>query len=70
MNEISKVTLFQFHKVRLKVLKEAVQKEYLCKFQFHKVRLKACSSVHIGFLKRQFQFHKVRLKGNRTYLAG
>ena len=55
------ITLFQFHKVRLKGIgTKALAEDDM--FQFHKVRLKAGLRV---FPKSclMFQFHKVRLKG-------
>ena len=56
------VSEFQFHKVRLKEIREALEQvEKL--FQFHKVRLKAPARRQDRRQHVAFQFHKVRLKG-------
>ena len=53
--------MFQFHKVRLKVIERDNMAPVLRLFQFHKVRLKV--RTNLGFERRgKFQFHKVRLK--------
>ena len=53
--------MFQFHKVRLKVIKPQDGDKYVLLFQFHKVRLKVGISAQKSKLYL-FQFHKVRLK--------
>ena len=57
------VSLFQFHKVRLKARRSEAKKKFAKKFQFHKVRLKAWIGIYLLVrLDYTFQFHKVRLK--------
>ncbi len=53
--------VFQFHKVRLKVVSD-LQGWRAVRFQFHKVRLKVSKSRTSRGFEKQFQFHKVRLK--------
>ena len=56
---------FQFHKVRLKAMKELI-KIGVKMFQFHKVRLKEILR-RTAIQSIKFQFHKVRLKAwNQT----
>ena len=57
------VTLFQFHKVRLKEYSEKKHIELPKQFQFHKVRLKDMKFNLAAMYAVGFQFHKVRLKG-------
>ena len=57
------VSLFQFHKVRLKV--DITNFSFVSSmFQFHKVRLKEPQAERGAMSLVMFQFHKVRLKGS------
>ena len=53
--------MFQFHKVRLKVISHNIGIVIIL-FQFHKVRLKVKSLNFTRQTALMFQFHKVRLK--------
>ena len=53
--------MFQFHKVRLKVVDLPRTLRMPAEFQFHKVRLKDDQGQTLNYFF-MFQFHKVRLK--------
>ena len=59
---------FQFHLVRLKVVRTPQRLEQFYLFQFHLVRLKALSSQQNKSI-RIFQFHLVRLKARSCRTA-
>ena len=61
-------SLFQFHKVRLKVTYLFIVIVIQRVFQFHKVRLKEGDKIFWENEKAMFQFHKVRLKDKKNHL--
>ncbi len=61
LSKLSQFLEFQFHKVRLKVMRSILRHQANTPFQFHKVRLKEEAGLN-PYMMMSFQFHKVRLK--------